>query len=85
MAKFTTALRTILMEAGYTFDQARHIETVLDRLRLCALGSDDLAAALLRWREEAIRYRLWLDSDLAKKYSASPSDLGTLYDPMMRS
>lgn len=85
MAKFKTALSSILCEAGYTASAAIHIERCLDRLRLAGLGSDDLASALLRWRQEAIEYRLWLDVELAKKYSASPSDLGTLYDPVMRS
>lgn len=56
MARFT-ALDRLLMDAGYSQTRAQHMRRVLDRLRLCGHGSDDIAAALFSWRDKALRDR----------------------------
>ena len=56
MAKHT-ALQAILLESGFSLRVAYHVAASLDRLRLAGLGSDDVAAALLRWRSEAVEKR----------------------------
>lgn len=57
MARRHTALTSILIEAGLAPSKANHIERQLDRLRLCNLGADDLAALLLRWLEQRLPYK----------------------------
>lgn len=48
------ALEQILVESGLTVTRAVHVRRVLDRLRLCGLGSDDYASALFLWRSNAV-------------------------------
>lgn len=48
MANRHTALTSILIEGGLSPSKANHIERTLDRLRLCNLGADDIAAVLLQ-------------------------------------
>lgn len=77
MAKHT-ALQAIFAEAGFSVSTARHLATTLDRLRLSSLGSDDIAAALFRWRSEAVERR-WHGYAIQQTCKSGLIDLEALF------
>jgi hypothetical protein len=69
----------ILLECGLSLSRCQHITRTIDRLRLCGLGGDDLAAMLLRWRQEAVERR-WRGFEAQQKCRPGLLDVPGLFD-----
>lgn len=71
MADSYAALYWILVEAGATHSQARHLESQLDKLRLNGWGSDDLADLMLRWRNKTLQEQAVLHMVTVRKLQSA--------------
>lgn len=66
MAHQKTALVSILMEARLSSTTSRLIERVLEGSPYLALTGDDIAGALLRWRDRELD-RIWRELENRKR------------------